>query len=109
MKSFLIILALLLFLLFQALRPKKKGETQFNINQFEEENRSLFTGHISEIRAQFIRLLVGLTPDELRHFHFDGYSFHLDSICSYKCFDSVNCIEAQDIEVLNPMLPHQRF
>ncbi len=74
--------------------------------QSQAEGKSLFTGAIPEDRAQFLKEIFGLTVDECRLLHFDGYSFHLRAKRPYKEFESVSLIEAKDVRVTNSRLPH---
>ncbi len=70
------------------------------------EGAPLFTGPIPKDRAQFLKEIFALTVDECKLLHFDGYSFHLREKRLYRDFESAYLIEAKDVRVFNPELPH---
>lgn len=74
--------------------------------RYNAEGNTLFLGKIDRSRADFLQNTLGLDQKELRLIHFDGHFFHLGSKYPYSNFLSVGRVSSQDVEVVNPNIPH---
>jgi hypothetical protein len=75
-------------------------------SQYAAEDRTIFVGSITESHAHFLKETFGLTEEELKQLHFDGYCFHFNEKQPCTKFITVSWVSVQDVTVVNSKLPH---